>query len=130
MKLNFSNMVVAAFASAALVTMFQNCGVANFDVSNLSDLPSISSASQVGGPVIQQKSNDLTVTSGEPAVFSVVATGANLQYEWYKDDAPIQGETGSTYTIDASQAADMGTYTVVVYNDEGEIAADFVLIVQ
>jgi hypothetical protein len=47
------------------------------------------------------------------------AGSAPLTYQWYKDDAPISGAIGSTYTIAAATSADAGTYHVVVTNEGG-----------
>jgi gliding motility-associated-like protein/uncharacterized repeat protein (TIGR01451 family) len=46
--------------------------------------------------------------------FSVVATGANLTYQWFKGLSAITSATNASYTIASVTAASAGDYTVVV----------------
>jgi hypothetical protein len=60
------------------------------------------------------------VTNTEPAavMLRVDARGSNPQYQWYKDGAPIDGATNTTYTIDPSDCdVHSGQYRVVIFND-------------
>ena len=50
------------------------------------------------------------------ASFSVVATGTNLVYQWFKNGAPILGATNASLNLVNVQAGDAGSYTVVVSN--------------
>jgi hypothetical protein len=60
------------------------------------------------------------VNQGQPASFSVVATGtAPLSYQWTLNSANISGATDSTYSIASAQATDAGTYAVTVNNVAG-----------
>jgi hypothetical protein len=68
--------------------------------------------------LIVQQPNE-TVTVGQSATFSVVASGTGLTYQWQRDGTNIVGATNATYTITATQPADAGTYTVVVRNSAG-----------
>ena len=52
------------------------------------------------------------VETGQPAVFSVVASGVGLTYQWLKNGSVIAGATQASYTIAAAQSADVATYTV------------------
>jgi PKD repeat protein len=46
---------------------------------------------------------------------SVMATGKNLTYQWYRNDEPIQGAIASTYMVSMSDSTvDYGTYYVEV----------------
>lgn len=57
---------------------------------------------------------DVTVDPGEPATFTVVATGAGRTYQWLKNDVAIDGATLDAYTIDSVQPSDAGNYSVRV----------------
>ena len=67
--------------------------------------------------LVTQPANQ-TVTAGQTATFSVVATGtAPLSYQWPKSGANIAGVTSSSYTTPATTSADNGaTFSVVVTN--------------
>ncbi|MFD2516525.1 Ig-like domain-containing protein [Salinimicrobium flavum] len=57
--------------------------------------------------------------SSNPASFEVVATGDNLQYQWYKKDAggtfvQINGETNAILSYNNATSANAGEYHVVV----------------
>lgn len=69
-------------------------------------------------PVITQQPQSVTVLAGGTAVFSVTATGTNLQYIWHLGatrSSPQIG-TGSTLTLNNVALSDTGTYTVEVYS--------------
>ena len=70
-------------------------------------------------PAISQQPQGRTVQSGSNVTFSVTATGASLSYQWRKNGTAIPGATGSSFTIIGAQAADAGSYTVVVSNAIG-----------
>ena len=81
--------------------------------SNLNDTTSPS--------LIVQQPNE-TVTQGQNATFSVVASGSPpLNYQWQKNGANLVGATNATYVINAAQNSDIGTYTVVVSNSAGNV---------
>ena len=57
---------------------------------------------------------------GTNVTFTVAATGtAPLSFQWRKGGTPIGGATGTSYSLSNVQAADAGTYTVVVTNAAG-----------
>jgi hypothetical protein len=99
---------IAAFAPALLALCFAaGCG---------SSSPSKSGAGTV--PVISAQPANQTVNSGQPATFSVVATGSGtLSYQWQKSSTNISGATQSTYTIPATTAADDGSQFAVTVSD-------------
>jgi len=75
-------------------------------------------------PAIVTQPVSKTVAAGQPATFSVTATGtAPLTYQWQKNTVPISGATGSSYTISSAQAADAGSYRVVVSNASGSVTS-------
>jgi hypothetical protein len=66
-----------------------------------------------------------TVTAGQPASFSVTATGtAPLTYQWRKNTVAIPGATGSTYAIATTVVGDAGSYDVVVTNGAGSATSN------
>jgi hypothetical protein len=68
-------------------------------------------------PVITQHPQDLTVTAGHPATFSVTVSGTGpYQYEWLHNGVPIQGATGPTLQIPDAEYHHAGEYRVAVYN--------------
>jgi hypothetical protein len=71
-------------------------------------------------PVITTQPANLTVNSGQPATFSLAATGTPIPtFQWKKNGTSISGATNASYTITPAQAADAGSYTVVVTNAAG-----------
>ena len=63
---------------------------------------------------------------GDAVTFTVAASTTDegtLSYQWYKDDAAIDGATDATYTIDAAADTDAGSYKVVVTNTNGTATA-------
>ncbi len=66
----------------------------------------------------------LSVSGGQPASFSVVATGIpNATYQWLKNGNIITNETGSTLTIANAYAGDAASYSVVVSNGAGTVTS-------
>jgi hypothetical protein len=71
-------------------------------------------------PVIVNSPLNQVVNAGHAAGFSVVAGGtATLNYQWQLNGADVPGATGASYDLAAAQAANAGTYTVVVSNRLG-----------
>src|SRR6185437_4760357 len=67
-----------------------------------------------------------TVTAGQTASFSVVATGtAPLAYQWRKNNAAISSATSASYTTPATTSSDNGAqFTVVVSNSAGSVTSN------
>jgi hypothetical protein len=77
-----------------------------------------------GGPTapsISVQPADATVTAGEAATFSIMATGTSpLSYQWRKNMSNISGATSATYTTPSTVSADNGSkFDVVVSNVQG-----------
>jgi sugar lactone lactonase YvrE len=79
----------------------------------------------VAPPVITQPPADLAVTAGQPASFSVAASGtAPLAYQWQRGGADIAGATAATYTLPATVLGDSGaTFRAVVSNAGGSVTS-------
>ena len=73
-------------------------------------------------PAITQQPQDQTVTAGQTVNFSVAATGtAPLAYYWRKGATVIQTGSSSSFAIANAQAANAGTYSVIVSNSAGMV---------
>ncbi len=77
-------------------------------------------------PTITQQPADLTVTAGQPASFTVAATGtAPLSYRWQRNGSDIAGATGTAYSIASTLLADSGaTFRAVVSNGAGSATSN------
>lgn len=71
-------------------------------------------------PAITSNPSSITVSQGQPASFSVTASGANpLSYQWQKNGVNIAGATSATYTISSVQTSHAGQYRAIVTNAYG-----------
>src|SRR5690348_2042009 len=72
-------------------------------------------------PAITTQPVNQTLTAGQTATFSVVASGtAPLSYQWQKNGTNISGATASSYTTPATATSDSGsTFRVIVTNSAG-----------
>src|SRR5262245_24087686 len=78
-----------------------------------------------GPPVIAVQPQSVTVLMGGTATFSVAVNNSpGLGYQWFKDGAAIAGATASSLTILNAQAADIGSYAVVISNGAGSVTSD------
>jgi pectin methylesterase-like acyl-CoA thioesterase/PKD repeat protein len=76
-------------------------------------------------PVILQSPTNLVVSTGNPASFSVTASGLPVPtYQWWKNGAIIAGQTNATLTIASAQLSDVGNYFVVASNSAGTATSD------
>ena len=76
-------------------------------------------------PVITTQPQSISVAEGNPASFSVTASGSQpLSYQWRKNTFNISGATNSTYTIPAVSTGDAGNYSVVVNNSAGSATSN------
>ena len=63
------------------------------------------------------------VPLGQPASFSVIAGGQNIQYQWRHAGVPIANATNATYSIAATVAGQDGAYDVVITNSFSSITS-------
>jgi hypothetical protein len=73
----------------------------------------------LGGVVITQQPQNVTVPIGAPATFSVSLDGTPpYRYQWKRNGTPIAGATGKTYTLASASAADNGAMISVCVSNE------------
>ena len=78
----------------------------------------------LSSPVITAQPQNLTVTNGNPATFTVAATNGTLSYQWYfKTNSLLVGQTNISYTIPFVLTNDAGAYTVAVANENGAVTS-------
>ena len=77
-------------------------------------------------PSITTQPASETVTAGQAATFSVVATGtAPLNYQWNRNGVAVSGAVSSSYTTPATTASDSGSsFNVVVSNTGGSVTSN------
>ncbi|MFO1476769.1 MAG: immunoglobulin domain-containing protein [Verrucomicrobiota bacterium] len=105
----------------------------NYDVIVANSSGSVTSAVAVltvlvpGAPVppaITGQPVNLTVSQGQPASFTVTATGtAPLSYYWHKGSTLVSTQTTATFSLAAAQTNDAGTYSVIVSNAAGWVTS-------
>ncbi|MDO5575619.1 MAG: immunoglobulin domain-containing protein, partial [Fibrobacter sp.] len=97
----------------------------NWERNNPLDPKSNSYVEPVKKPTIINHPKDQIVFEGEKATFSVTATGADLKYQWKRNESIISGATNSSYTISAVNIDDDGLYYYcVVSNSAGSVASN------
>ena len=81
---------------------------------------------QSNAPSISVQPADVTVSRGQPATFTVSATGtAPLSYQWQRDGADIPGATQASYTLAPTTPGDTGSvFRVRVSNAAGSVTSD------
>lgn len=121
-----ANVATATFGASGTyslrVTVSDGSASVTSTISGLSvTLPSVGTAPNITGQPTAK-----TVTVGQTATFTVVATGtATLTYQWRKNDVNIVGATSASYTTPATVSANNGaTYRVVVSNSYGSITSN------
>lgn len=75
---------------------------------------------------IEQQPADLTVTEGDSAAFTVVASGSgSYTYQWFANDTALAGETANTLTLEDTSLLDDGNvYRVDVSNGIETLSTD------
>jgi hypothetical protein len=102
--------------SPLLIAMMACLGASTFGCGSSGTPPGI----KPGVPVITQQPASQSVTTGQPATFSVVATGtAPLTYQWYMSGATV-GTNSGTLTIPQAASSQTGAQIYVnVSNSAG-----------
>jgi hypothetical protein len=73
-----------------------------------------------GQVITQQPVSAIGIVGGQ-VVLTVVATGTNLTYQWFKDGQPVQMATGPQLTLLNLRLGDAGCYTVAVSSPDGQV---------
>src|SRR5258707_2019339 len=89
-------------------------------------LTGIGSTTSAVAPSITTQPASQTATAGQPAAFTVAATGtAPLTYQWKKNGTALSGATSSSYTTPATTSSDNGAqFTVTVSNSTGSVTSN------
>lgn len=73
---------------------------------------------------IVQGPQSQVATLGQTVTLTVLTTGTwPIMHQWYKNQEPIAGATGAALVLENAQAADSGTYVVVVGNSAGSASS-------
>lgn len=75
-------------------------------------------------PSITSQPRDTTATARQPASLSVIATGAALSYQWFRNGIIVSGATSASLHFPNAQITDAGIYTVAVTNTNGSILSN------
>lgn len=77
-------------------------------------------------PTITQHPSDQTIGAGQPATFSVAASGAGpLSVQWQRNGSNIPGATATTYTLASASTLDSGArFHAVVTNQFGSATSN------
>jgi hypothetical protein len=102
--------------------------VSNSAGSVTSSTATLSVSATVTAPSITTQPIATSVAVGSSANLTVVATGTDLTYQWYKDSAAVSGATSATYTIASAATTDAGTYYVIVTNTAGTATSSSVVL--
>jgi autotransporter-associated beta strand protein len=63
------------------------------------------------------------VPVGQPASFSIIASGQDVKYQWRHAGTPITDATNATYSIGATTAGQDGDYDVIITNSFSAITS-------
>ena len=81
-------------------------------------------SSGVESPSISRHPQDLTVTAGRSATFSVTARGGQLHYQWMTNEVEISGATNASITLQNVSANQNALYSVMITNLAGFIISE------
>src|SRR2546425_1068541 len=78
-----------------------------------------------GPPVIVNQPQDRSVSPGQTATFTVLASGEPpLRYQWYRSGSLIAGATNASYTTPPTTINDYGArFSVTVFNKLGSVTS-------
>ena len=121
---SYSTPPAASTDNAAKFTVVVSNSVGNA-TSNVALLTVTSVPQGNGAPQITTQPASQTVTSGQSATFTVVATGSPAPtYQWQKDHSNIAGATSASYSTPATTTSETGeTFDVVVTNSIGTVTS-------
>lgn len=122
---NISNATASSFTIASVQSTDQATYAVNVTNGGGSVTSSNATLTILTAPVITTQPTNPTVTQGQTANFSVVASGTpNLSYQWYFNNAKMgAGSTSSTLAISGAGTNNAGNYTAVVKNNYGTVTS-------
>lgn len=104
-------------AGAYTVVITNNAGA-------VTSAPAILTVNLLPPPLITAQPQNLTVTNGNPATFTVTAINGPLTYQWYfNTNTVLAGQTNNFLTIASATNSDIGVYTVVIANSVGSVTS-------
>jgi len=107
--INDAGQIVGFGALAGGGTRF---GAFRLDISTIPAAPTIAAGPQ-----------SHVVAPGSSVVFAVTATSTALSYEWRFNNTPIVGAIAASYAIAAAGPANVGSYSVRVFNAGGTVTS-------
>jgi len=124
---NSDNLLQASVSTVLPLANLQSGNAGTYTVVSSNSAGSVSSnftINVVVTPSISQQPTNLLLNVGDPANFSVTASGVPAPtYQWYKNNVLIPGATGTNYSIASVAFSDIGTYSVVVSNAAGSVTS-------
>lgn len=126
---NIANATLSSYTTPATVVGDNNAQfrvvVSNSVNSVTSNFATLTVTAPVA-PTITQQPSDKTVSAGQTATFTVVATGtAPLSYQWVKGTTNITNATSASYTTPVTTLGDSGSqFSVVVTNTAGNATSN------
>ncbi len=120
--------IAGATASGYSIASVQAANAGSYSVVVTNNYGSVTSSAAVltvgAGPTITAQPQSAAVAAGQAAQFTVGASGtAPLSYQWQFGGTAIAGATASSYSIASAQAANAGSYSVVVTNNYGSVTS-------
>lgn len=120
-----------SFAGVARIAVIAALGIlsASAALANAGKLPTAPqnqfSAAVASAPSIATQPADQSVTAGQPATFTVLATGpGTLTYHWMANGTAISGATSPSYTVQPVTPSESGThFSVVIANAAGSVTS-------
>jgi hypothetical protein len=113
---------------SALLLGLLGVGMCTGFLSNAQDGASSKPAPLEDVPLILQAPRDQAILHGEELVLEVVATGAELQFQWQREGRILGGATTSILRLPAVGIQQAGRYSVRVYNVLGEVVSPDALV--
>ena len=127
-----TNTMLANATNATLTVPNSDAGdLGSYSVAVSNSVGSVTSAfatltvTAPSAPTITNQPAPQTVTVGQTAVFSVIATGTSpLIYQWYfNTNTVLAGGTNATLTLPNAQTNEAGSYSVIVTNSLGAVTS-------
>ena len=78
----------------------------------------------IASPSISLSPASVDVVARQSATLSVLASGINLSYQWYKNGSIILGANAPSLSLPNAQVSDAGSYTVKVSNQAGSVTSE------